>query len=147
MIRKSNLNLILLLISLMVTLYLLFFLIPYADKNGFFNENDSPEQGKIIIYFLLSTPIMLGYVVFALWKIKNIVFLKSLNYPLFIFNTYIGFFICAISLGAAILWLMVATIFIPLLALPASFIFGLVKDIQYLRKNKRMFRLKMNKNS
>lgn len=136
--KKPNISICFFVISLTIFLYLLFFLIPYADKHGFFNENSFPQQEKKLLYFFLSTPIIIGYIVYAFMSIKKIIYLKSLNYPLLVFNVYFGSAICLLALGGAILWLMLLTFFIPVVFLPVSLIIGVVKDIKYFGKNRRI---------
>lgn len=123
-------------ISLLILLYLCFYLVPYADHNGFFNENETPDNNKVSTYVMLSAPIVIGYVVYTLIYCKKIKIIKSLNYPLIVTNVYLGSVLCLLSFGGAILWVVMPTLLFPLAALPTSFIFGLIKDIQYIKKNR-----------
>lgn len=122
------------LISILLLCSLLFFLLPYADKNDFFNENTSPHLDKMIKYLVLSIPFVAGYIIFFLTYIERIDFIRSLNYPLLVFNVYFGVVLCLLSFGGALMWVIIPSVLIPLLSLPASLIYGVMKDIQYIKK-------------
>jgi len=111
---------------------------PYAEDHGFLNESQIPQKNEKTIYNLLSIPIMILYSIYALKALKKITFLKSLIYPLFIVIGYLGLFMCLISEGGAVLWLMVLTIIIPIVLIPISLVIGIKKDINYFRKNRIM---------
>ncbi|WP_152619542.1 hypothetical protein [Cohnella kolymensis] len=113
---------------------MIFVLAPFAEKKGFLNENELPQQEEVIKYILLCLPVVISYIVLASIYIRKITFLRSLNYPFYIANIYIGLCLSIIVMGGAILWVMIPTIIIPLLALPVSFFTGLIKDIKYLNK-------------
>jgi len=136
MVLKPKENLLLLTISIIVLLYLIFFLVPYAEKHGFLNESLIPQQNEKLIYNHLSIPILSLYSIYTLKTLKKITFLKSLIYPLLIVIGYLGLFMCLISEGGAVLWLMVITIIIPIVLIPISLVIGIRKDINYFRKNR-----------
>jgi hypothetical protein len=123
-------------VSAIVIVYLWFFLLPYADKHGFFNENDSPDLRQMHIYLWLSAPIVISYILFVLVSLNKIKFLLSLNYPLLIFNIYAGIILVIISIGGAILWFVMPSVLIFILILPISLVYGLVRDIKYIRNNR-----------
>ncbi|QNK55150.1 hypothetical protein [Paenibacillus sp. PAMC21692] len=137
MILKPKENLLLLFASIFILLYLILFLIPYANDHGFFNENIIPEGKEKLIYSLLSIPILILYSIYAIISIKKIKFLKCINYPLLIIVGYLGLFMCLIRDGGAVLWLMVLTIIIPIVLIPISMVIGINKDINYFRRNKK----------
>ncbi|KRE44277.1 hypothetical protein ASG85_33085 [Paenibacillus sp. Soil724D2] len=120
---------------MIVALYLIFFIVPYADKNGFFNENNVPNYEEVKKYIFLCIPVVIGYILFSSIYIRKTSFLKSLIYPLFIANIYLGFWLSLLAMGGAILWLMIPTIIFPIIALPISFHKGRMKDIQYKFKD------------
>lgn len=122
--------------SLLFALYFLLIILPFADKYGFFNENKSPQQNKVVIYFLLTTPILLTYVWFVIVNFKNILFLKCLNYPLFFLNMFFGLFASLMALGGTVLWFMIIAIPILFIGLLISLLVGVSKDINYLKINK-----------
>ena len=101
---------------------------PYADKKGFFNENETPNHEEVIKYILLCIPILIGYILFATIYIRKTTFLRSFNYPLFIVNIYFGFWFSMLAEGGAILWLMIPTLIFLIIALPVSFYKGIKKD-------------------
>jgi hypothetical protein len=83
----------------------------------------------------MTTPILSGYLIFVIRNLKKITFLYCINYPLIIFNLYVLSFICfSVVTGGAIFWLMISTIFIPLILIPVSFVVGLIKDIKSRKK-------------
>ncbi|MNI97319.1 hypothetical protein D3C76_1548800 [compost metagenome] len=76
MIVKPKENLLVLIMSIFILLYLILFLFPYADDHGFFNESLTPEGREKLIYSLLSIPILILYSIYALINIKKITFLR-----------------------------------------------------------------------
>lgn len=136
MIIKPKENLFLIIISIFILLYLILFLVPYAEDHGFLNESIIPEGREKLIYTLLSIPIMILYSIYAIISFKKITFLKSIIYPLLIMVGYLGLFMCLIRDGGAVLWLMVLTIIIPIVLIPLSIVIGIKKDIDYFRRNK-----------
>jgi hypothetical protein len=136
MIKENKVSICFSLASILLVLYLIFFLVPFAENNEMFSENESPQFAFAIKYFFLSTPIVVGYILFFLTNFNRIVFLRSVNYPLFVFNGYLGVVLCILVVGGAILWLVIPTLLIPLLVLPGSFIYGVTKDIQNYKKDK-----------
>ncbi|BFH60463.1 hypothetical protein [Paenibacillus azoreducens] len=134
--NRSNISIYLLIVSIIITAYFFLVVIPYGNKYDFFSEGLDPKADKVPYYFLMTTPILIGYVVFVARSIKKVAYLCCLNYPLIIFNIYFFSFIClSAETGGAVLWLMIFTILIPLILIPISFIAGLIKDIKYLRRN------------
>ncbi|MDF2923500.1 MAG: hypothetical protein K0R57_2414 [Paenibacillaceae bacterium] len=117
-----------------ILLYLLLYLVPYAEKTGFFSENETPDKSQQSLYLIRSAPIVLGYVICALIYWKRVVFPKCIIYPLGIANVYTGTVLCLLYAGGTILWFILPSVVLPLLILPVSFIYGLVKDIQYVRR-------------
>lgn len=63
--KKFNVSIYFFLISLTLFLYLIFFLIPYANTYGFFSENITPQVGDRLRYLFLNTPISIGYFLFT----------------------------------------------------------------------------------
>ena len=120
---------------MIVTTYLIIFVIPYADIHNFFNENEIPNHKEIIKYSLLCFPVVIGYFLFGIIYIRRTTFLMCLNYPLFIINIYIGFWLCLLVEGGAILWVAIPSLIIPIIVLPISFYKGLLKDIQFKYKD------------
>ncbi|BFT72634.1 hypothetical protein PAENIP36_40760 [Paenibacillus sp. P36] len=108
-----------------------FFIVPYADKNGFFNENEIPNKEEAIKYILLCVPILITYILFFTIIIRKTTFLRSLNYPLFIVNVYFGFWFSLLTEGGAILWLMIPTLIFLIIVLPISLYRGMKKDSNY----------------
>lgn len=135
-IRKQNMNLWPLGVSILLLLYFVLFLIPYADAHNFLQENLIPDDGEKLVYGFLSIPVMVIYLIYIIVFMNKVVFLRSIFYPLVIVNVYFGTFLCLIRAGGAVLWLMVFTILIPAVLVPLFFIFGLISDIRYYRKNK-----------
>lgn len=130
-------SLYLLIISIVIVIYLFFVVIPYGDQYDFFNEGRGPQEDKVISYFLMTTPILIGYLIFAVINFKKVAYLCCLNYPLMIFNIYVFSFICfSVATGGGIFWLMLFTALIPLILIPVSFVTGLIKDIKYLKRKK-----------
>ncbi|MNN01766.1 hypothetical protein D3C81_1143940 [compost metagenome] len=138
MILKPKENLLVFVISMCILLYLIFFLIPYADDHGFFNENLVPEGREKLLYSLLSIPFLILYGIYVLVSIKKITFLKSIIYPMLIINGYFGLFMCLFRYGGAAVWLMVFTIIIPIVLIPISLVIGIIKDKDYIRRNKKI---------
>lgn len=134
--NKSKGGLKVLATSLLFVLYFLLIVLPFADKYGFFNENKSPQQNKVAIYYLLTTPIFLTYIWFVIVNFKNILFLKSLNYPLIFLNMFFGLFASLMAFGGTVLWLIIIAIPILFIGLLISLLVGVSKDINYLKINK-----------
>jgi len=130
---KPNLEIILVLLSYL--LYLIFFLIPYASDHGFFNENIVPSGREKLIYSLLSIPILIVFSAYVFSRTQKITYYRSLIYPLLIIDGYLGFIMCLIIQGGAILWLVMFTIFIPAILMLVSAANGSKKDMEYLRNN------------
>lgn len=123
-------------ISLLFVLYFLLIVLPFAEQYGFFNENISPQQKKVVIYYFLTIPIFIAYVWFVIVNFKNILFLKSLNYPAIVLNLFFGSFALLMAFGGTVLWLMIIGIPILFIGLLISFIIGVIKDINYFNINK-----------
>lgn len=134
--RNGKVSLLPLGISILLLLYFILFLVPYAEVHGFLHENLIPDDKEKFIYSLLSIPIMLIYLIYIILPKRKVIFLKSILYPLIIINVYLGIFLCLICAGGAALWLMVFTILIPIVLVPLFFIFGLISDVRYYRRNK-----------
>lgn len=122
------------LVSLFLLAYFVFILCPFGSKYKFYSENAMPQPNKTWIYFLLTVPAYIGYLVYIALSLRNIKILRCIVYPLLVFVIYIGIFICLSILGGAILWLAVVTIFVPAAVIPLVFIAGLVFDIRQLKK-------------
>ena len=118
-------------------LYIALLLWPVAEKYGLLNETTAPQADARLIYFLLSTPVYIAYIVFVCVNCKKITFPKSLIYPVIVFCLYVGLFACLLVFGGPILWLMVFSILIPVICIPISFIIGLVLDIRRRKKLKK----------
>jgi len=126
-----------LLISVIWILYIIFVIVPFAENQGLLNATTPPQEDKTLIYFLLTTPVFIAYIVFLCICRKKITFPKSLIYPLIITSLYIGLFACLLAMGWPILWFVVLTIVIVIIAIIVSFIIGLIKDIRYRKKLKQ----------
>lgn len=127
-------NIIVLLVSMLVLLYVTYTVVPYADNNGFFNENEIPRNKEVFLYVILYFPILISYIVFVIQIFRKITFLMSLNYPIIFVNLYIGLFLGLLVMGGAILWLMVFASIFALVALFILFVYGLYKDYKYIKK-------------
>lgn len=79
---------------------------------------------------------MLIYLIYIILPKRKVTSPESILYPLIIINVYLGIFLCLICAGEAALWLMVFTILIPIVLVPLFFIFGLISDVRYYRRNK-----------
>lgn len=134
--RNHKVNLIPLGVSVLILLYFVLFLVPYARSHVFLNGNLTPDDHERFIYGLLSIPVMLLYLIYILLAERKVTFLRSIFYPLIIVNLYFGIFLCLIRSGGTVLWLMAFTIMIPIVVVPLLFILGLVWDIRYYRKNR-----------
>lgn len=128
---NHKLNFLVLCVSLFVGLYLFFFIVPYANKKGFFNENETPTNEEAIKYSLLCIPILIGYILFVAIFVRKTTFLRSFNYPLILVNIYFGFWFSLLAEGGAILWLMIPTLIFLIIALPISLYKGIKKDSEY----------------
>jgi len=126
-----------LLISVIWILYIIFVIVPFAEKQGFLNATTPPQEDKTLIYFLLTTPVFIAYIVFVCVCCKKITFPKSIIYPLIVISLYIGLFACLLAMGWPILWFMIFTIVIVIIFVIVSFIIGLVKDIRYRKRLKQ----------
>lgn len=136
--RNHKVNLIPLGVSVLILLYFVLFLVPYAKSHGFLNENLTPDDNERFVYGLLSIPTMVLYAIYIILAERKVTFPRSIVYPLIIINLYLGAFLCLIRAGGAVLWLMVFTIMIPIVLVPLLFILGLVWDIRYYRRNKNI---------
>lgn len=136
MIKSQNINILLLFVSLLAVLYMIYVLAPFAENHGFLSENELPPFKDRIRYIFLLTPLIVGYSLFLVKYLRKITFMKCIVYPLSIVNLFIGFYLSVILMGGAILWLMIPSIIAPIIALPISFIVGLIKDIQFLKRHK-----------
>ncbi len=92
-------NIIVLLVSMLVLLYVTYTVVPYADNNGFFNENEIPRNKEVFLYVILYFPILISYIVFVIQIFRKITFLMSLNYPIIFVNLYIGLFLGLLVMG------------------------------------------------
>ncbi|MDB0438514.1 hypothetical protein C4R89_03050 [Clostridioides difficile] len=133
---KTNINLIVLGISILAILYFFVIVSPFIEMHSLLSENTIPSKATKISYFCLTTPIFIAYTGIILYYFRRITFLKCINYPLIITNVYFGTFACLMVFGGSVLWLMVATFFFFVLSFFGSFFVGIFKDIHYFRKRK-----------
>lgn len=133
---KTNINLIVLGISILAILYFFVIVFPFIEIHSLLSENTIPSKATKISYFCLTTPIFIAYTGIILYYFRRITFLKCINYPLIITNVYFGTFACLMVFGGSVLWLMVATFFFFVLSFFGSFFVGIFKDIHYFRKRK-----------
>lgn len=133
---KTNINLIVLGISILAILYFFVIVSPFIEIHSLLSENTIPSKATKISYFCLTTPIFIAYTGIILYYFRRITFLKCINYPLIITNVYFGTFACLMVFGGSVLWLMVATFFFFVLSFFGSFFVGIFKDIHYFRKRK-----------
>ncbi len=119
---------------MLVLLYVTYTIVPYADNNGFFNENEIPRNKEVFKYAILCYPLLISYIVFVIQFFRKITFLMSLNYPIIFVNLYIGLFLGLLVMGGAILWLMVFAFIFALVALFILFVYGLYKDYKCIKK-------------
>lgn len=122
------------LVSLFLLAYFAFIVCPFGNKYKFYSENVMPQPNKTWIYFLLTVPAYIGYLVYIALRLRNTKILRCIVYPLLVFVIYIGIFICLSIFGGAILWLAVFTVFVPAAIIPVVFIVGLILDIWQLKK-------------
>lgn len=133
---KTNINLIVLGISILAILYFFVIVFPFIEIHSLLSENTIPSKATKISYFCLTTPIFIAYTGIILYYFRRITFLKCINYPLIITNVYFGTFACLMVFGGSVLWLMVATFFFFVLSFFGSFFVGIFKDIHYFIKRK-----------
>ncbi|NOJ72191.1 hypothetical protein [Paenibacillus alvei] len=134
--KKHKFNIFILLMSLLVTMYMIFFLFPYADQNKFFSVNGMPGSGKVMEYNLFSYPVIIGYFIVVSIFLRKTTFLRFLNYPLFVANIYLGLCFLALSKkGFGMIGIVYMTILFPIVALPVSLLLGIKKDKRYLNKH------------
>ena len=123
--------------SVALLLYTIFIVVPFADKYNFFNENTSPQADKILIYFLFTTPVFIVYIVYVIFHFRRTVFLTSISYPVIVFNLHSGFYACILVQGGAVLWYMLVSIPILIIAILISFGIGIARDVNYYMKYKQ----------
>lgn len=136
MVRKHKLNIIVLLASMIIAGYLFFIIVPYAEMHGFLNENEQPRHEEAIKYKLLLYPFMISYSILASIYIHKITFFRTISYPLYIANIYFGLCLFMIEGGGAALWLILPTLIFPIIALPISFLNGVMDDYKYIKNSR-----------
>lgn len=128
--KKTNrLNIIFLLASLAFMAYMIFYLLPYADSHYFFSLNGMPPEDVIMDYIVRAHPVIIAYIVLASLMIHKLTYLRSLNYPLYTANLYIGLCLMGLNIvGVEMVAIAVKTILIPMIAVPVSLYIGVKKD-------------------
>lgn len=123
-----------LLISVIFTLYYIFIVGGYYFSHAIEGAEIFNFNGNIIILYILSVFPFLLYISYLFKNITKIKYLCTLTYPLIIINLYISIIII-LSGKSFTGWIILLTFLIPLTFGLFSFIFGIIKDIIYL-KNK-----------
>jgi hypothetical protein len=99
----------------------------------------APGPHFLLRYFFMSVPVLIGYAAFTM-KIIPRVHGASMAYPIAICNLLIGLNLSLrVHFGISFYTVFsegIADIIIFAAVLVASFIFGVVKDITYIRNNK-----------
>ena len=97
---KSKASRLLPFISVAILLYICTVLFQYADRNYFFRDNRIPEISTQLIYFLISTPVMVAYFIF-IRVVYGEIRLVGFNYPLIAINLFTGTIACLAVFGGA----------------------------------------------
>ena len=121
-------------ISVAWLVYLTLLVIPFAEEYNFLSTAERPQSDKLVIYFFMTIPLFVIYLIYIFTKFKSIVFLKSLIYPLLIIGAYLGLFISLLIFGGPILWLLIFTVPLIFILILISFVTGLISDYKYYEK-------------
>ena len=121
-------------ISVAWLVYLTLLVIPFAEEYNFLSTAERPQSDKLVIYFFMTIPLFVIYLIYIFTKFKSIVFLKSLIYPLLIIGAYIGLFISLLIFGGPILWLLIFTVPLIFILILINFVTGLISDYKYYEK-------------
>ena len=119
-------------VAWLVSLTLL--VIPFAEEYNFLSTAERPQSDKLVIYFFMTIPLFVIYLIYIFTKFKSIVFLKSLIYPLLIIGAYLGLFISLLIFGGPILWLLIFTVPLIFILILINFVTGLISDYKYYEK-------------
>lgn len=125
--QKNKLGKKYLFVSIIISLYLIFICI-IGEPTEIINwsESGSTATGiKKALGILMTVPVFIGYFSYVLINYKKIDCLKSLNWPLTIFNLYCLGYVCLIVIfGGTVIWTVLFTGWILLAGVPVSFIRG-----------------------
>jgi len=144
---KTNFNggtylLILILVLVSVLTYCSNVVLPYSDSLGFWSKTGphaSTEQ--TINFFMMTVPALLICTIMAFAILKRVNSLRVLNYPLAFTILLISCFFNMHAFGL-IYDLFLYLFFVPLvmlaIAIPAGFIYGLIKDYLDLSKIRQL---------
>lgn len=121
-------------ISVAWLVYLTLLVIPFAEEYNFLSTAERPQSDKLVIYFFMTIPLFVIYLIYIFTKFKSIVFLKSLIYPLLIIGAYLGLFISLLIFGGPILWLLIFTVPLIFILILINFVTGLISDYKYYEK-------------
>ena len=130
-IKKNDVSL--LAVSVVFLIYIFNIVVPFANTYGFFSEGFPPQEDKVFLYFLMTTPVLLSYIAYVFFTYKKVNFLKCLIYPVILLDFYIGLFISLMVLGGAVLWLAVFLLPIFFVILLVSLVIGIIRDIKYFK--------------
>jgi hypothetical protein len=113
-------------ISIAVLAYSLLFVGPFCNEHHFLDDNTGPDGSKTFMYFVMTTPVLIAYTIYAITHIGKTMYSKPLNYPLTLLNIYILVFLCLAVKGGVVEWLFVAAGPFLFISLPTSVIFGII---------------------
>lgn len=136
-------NLLYLLISILVCCINIFLILPFADSNNAFSEGRGMPTKERIILILISTPMLIAYLLYILRILKKLKYFNFLNYPLNIFNISLLFTFAFLSItgyGLFFLFLILPWIGAIIYSL-IGICFGLIQDtkswIEYAKNRKQ----------
>ncbi len=134
--KKAKISLYAFLVSLLFIVYYIFVVGTYYVLNSSESHETVYFEGSKIIYYLMTVPAFVLYIIYMFTNFKKIKYLCTITYPLIIINIYVAIMtIMAAEQFSG--WFILLTILIPLILGVIAFSIGLIKDIFYL-KNKKM---------
>ncbi|MCL2141119.1 MAG: zinc ribbon domain-containing protein [Dehalococcoidia bacterium] len=122
-------------VSMICYVYVCSVVVPFANRYGFFSGASSPPADRTTLYFLMTTPIFIAYIILVIFNLFRLESLRSIVFPLIVFSLYSGFFGSLMVMGGTILWLAVFGFPLFFVALIASVIIGVVMDIRNKKSN------------
>ena len=107
--NKNNIirDIIYVIISIGIILYMIFIVAPVGDEGYFFNEGRNPEESLVTRYKLMITPVFIGYLIYSGLKLDIVnKYMKFLVYPITIITILILLFFWLSTGGGGAIWLL-----------------------------------------
>ena len=122
--------------SVLLFLYLIFYVQVFANEHGFNNEGVEPEEGYVLPFFILTFPVVFSHLIYAIKVIQKLTFLRILIYPILLITLLYSLYFFVRVYGGQTIWLFIYLFFPILFLFVIIEIIALVLDIKTYKNTK-----------